>query len=126
MSNAIAPLAGLQNADPVALAGVRAGVNSGGDAATVEPAAAQALPRANPVFHIDDALGLLVIEFRDGTGKVTSTIPTSQQLDAYRRSSGQATGIPSPPATATGSATVTTGTIARAVTNVASAAPVIA
>ena len=39
---------------------------------------------ANPDFHFDPAAGLVVIEFRNESGKVTNTIPTQRQLDAYR------------------------------------------
>jgi hypothetical protein len=31
------------------------------------------------------ALRLVVIEFRDGSGKVTNSIPTPAQLETYRR-----------------------------------------
>ena len=39
---------------------------------------------ANPDFRFDPAAGLVVIEFRNDSGKVTNTIPTQRQLDAYR------------------------------------------
>ncbi len=50
-----------------------------------QPAATQdatALP--NPVLRLDSALGMVVIEFRNDSGAVTRTIPSQQQLDAYR------------------------------------------
>jgi len=46
------------------------------------PAAGKALP--NPTLRLDPGLAIVVIEFRDGSGAVRSTIPTEQQLDAYR------------------------------------------
>jgi len=38
----------------------------------------------NPTLRLDAALGLVVIEFLGKTGAVTSSIPTQQQLQAYR------------------------------------------
>ena len=38
----------------------------------------------NPTLRLDPGLAIVVIEFRDKTGTVRSTIPTEQQLDAYR------------------------------------------
>ncbi len=87
-------------------------IQSGNDAiAPVRPAAAttstdqaaspQAPPQAppssspNPVLQLDAALGLVVIEFRNAAGTVTSSIPSQQQLDAYRL--WQTAGIGSPP-----------------------------
>lgn len=56
---------------------------------TAPPAAAAAAPPvqafANPSLRLDPALGLVVIEFRNETGTVTRSIPTQQQLDAYKR-----------------------------------------
>jgi hypothetical protein len=46
------------------------------------PAASAMLP--NPTVRLDSALGLVVIEFRDAVGTVTNSIPTQQQLEAYR------------------------------------------
>ncbi len=43
----------------------------------------------NPSLCIDPALGILIIEFHDDTGKVSSTIPTAAQIDTYRRTAGQ-------------------------------------
>lgn len=39
---------------------------------------------ANPGFRFDPAAGLVVIEFLDNAGKVTDSIPSQRQLDAYR------------------------------------------
>lgn len=38
----------------------------------------------NPSMRLDPALGVVVMTFRDQQGVVTSSIPTQQQLDAYR------------------------------------------
>jgi hypothetical protein len=47
-------------------------------------AAAMAQPYVNPNLHLDPALGLVVIEFRDESGRLTSTIPSQRQIEAYR------------------------------------------
>jgi hypothetical protein len=49
----------------------------------------------NPTLQLNAALGLVVIEFRNDAGTVTSSIPSQQQLDAYRL--WQTAGIGSPP-----------------------------
>ncbi len=41
-------------------------------------------PSPNPTMELNAALGLVVIEFRNDAGVVTSSIPTQQQLEAYR------------------------------------------
>jgi hypothetical protein len=41
-------------------------------------------PLPNPTLRLDPELALVVIEFRDGAGKVRDTIPTEAQLEAYR------------------------------------------
>lgn len=41
-------------------------------------------PVANPRMRIDAALNLVVIEFRDATGEVGLTIPSPQEMKAYR------------------------------------------
>ncbi len=67
----------------------------GGDAATgpkptaetappAEPTAAPS-PIANPTLRLDAALGLVVIEFRNDAGAVTTSIPSQRQLEAYQR-----------------------------------------
>lgn len=51
-----------------------------------EPAAAAPVGKSlpNPTLRLDPGLAIVVIEFRDETGAVRSTIPTEQQLEAYR------------------------------------------
>lgn len=53
---------------------------------TLAPAAKAATGRAlpNPTLRLDPSLGMVVIEFRDGQGALKNSIPTQQQLDAYR------------------------------------------
>ena len=51
------------------------------DAASV-PATDNALP--NPTLRLDPTLGLVVIEFHNQSGHVTTSIPGARQLDAYR------------------------------------------
>lgn len=54
-------------------------------AAPVPPAGSSAdMLRANPSIRLDGALGMVVIEFHDGSGAVTESIPTEQQLRAYQ------------------------------------------
>jgi hypothetical protein len=51
--------------------------------ATIEPArSGSALP--NPTLRLDAALGIVVIEFRNTSGEIANSIPTQQQLEAYR------------------------------------------
>jgi hypothetical protein len=57
-------------------------------------------PIFNPTLHFDAALGLVVIEFRDASGQVTTTIPTQRQMDAYRMWSAPLPGGGTPPAKA--------------------------
>ena len=47
-------------------------------------AAPGAGPIPNPQLRLDPALGLVVIEFRDDAGTVTTSIPSQRQLEAYR------------------------------------------
>ena len=48
------------------------------------PEHAPAQPFINPDLRLDPALGLVVIEFHDQAGKLTSSIPSQRQMDAYR------------------------------------------
>lgn len=51
--------------------------------ATIEPmGGGSALP--NPTLRLDAALGIVVIEFRNAAGEIADSIPTQQQLEAYR------------------------------------------
>lgn len=57
-------------------------------------------PIINPTLHFDAALGLVVIEFRDAAGKVTTSIPTQRQMEAYRMWNAPLPGGSAPPAPA--------------------------
>lgn len=57
----------------------------GGARSPETPAPKPAQPYTNPALRLDPALGLVVIEFHDGAGKLTSSIPNQHQIDAYRR-----------------------------------------
>jgi hypothetical protein len=48
-------------------------------------AAPGAPPITNPTLRLDAALGLVVIEFRNQSGAVTTSIPSERQLRAYER-----------------------------------------
>lgn len=41
----------------------------------------------NPTLHLDPALGLVVLQFRDGMPGAAMSIPTRQQLAAYQSGS---------------------------------------
>lgn len=72
------------------------------------PPAPAALPIPNPQLRLDAALGLVVIEFRDENGAVTTSIPSRRQLEAYRmweQSPPDAPTLPRPPLAATLQAT---------------------
>ena len=47
--------------------------------------AATPSPIANPSLRLDPALGIVVLEFRNGAGAVTTSIPSQRQLQAYQR-----------------------------------------
>ena len=51
---------------------------------TAKPEHAPPQPFTNPDLRLDPALGLVVIEFHDQAGKLTSSIPSQRQMDAYR------------------------------------------
>jgi hypothetical protein len=42
-------------------------------------------PILNPTLRLDAVLGLVVIEFRNQSGAVTTSIPSQRQLQAYQR-----------------------------------------
>jgi len=46
---------------------------------------AAASPIPNPSLQLDPALGLVVIEFRNNAGSVTTSIPSERQIAAYQR-----------------------------------------
>jgi hypothetical protein len=73
-----------------------AAVRTAGDAASeTKIPATQPLPQAepvtdpspilNPTLRLDPALGLVVIEFRNDSGAITTSIPSQRQLEAYQK-----------------------------------------
>src|SRR5277367_5146733 len=60
---------------PVKPAATTAPVEQNSQAATTSP---------NPTLALNAALGLVVIEFRNAAGSVVSSIPTTQQIQAYQ------------------------------------------
>ena len=57
---------------------------------------------ANPTLRFDVASGLVVIEYHDAAGDVTTSIPTLRQLEAYRHWSQPLPGQTSVPSTVPG------------------------
>jgi hypothetical protein len=75
-----------------AVAGIRTGREVAADSKMVSPsepppaeAAFAQSPVINPTLRLDAALGLVVIEFRNDSGAVTTSIPSERQLEAYQR-----------------------------------------
>ena len=79
MSHALA----IQTMPPIPERSGTTAPNKGGGA-TPEPPAKPAQTYTNPGLRLDPALGLVVIEFHDASGKLTSSIPSQRQIDAYR------------------------------------------
>ena len=53
--------------------------------ATPEAAAAQRIAYPNPSSRLDPELNMVIMEFRAPDGRVTETLPTSQQLQQFRQ-----------------------------------------
>jgi hypothetical protein len=53
-------------------------------------------PIPNPSLRIDPALGLVVIEFRNNSGAITTSIPSQRQLAAYQKWGMTRSGPPPP------------------------------
>jgi hypothetical protein len=51
---------------------------------TANAATATANATPNPTLELNAALGLVMIQFHNEAGAVTSSIPTQQQIDVYR------------------------------------------
>jgi hypothetical protein len=66
--------------------------------ATPSTTAAAGPPPPSPTLRFDPSAGVLVIEFHNDAGQITNSIPTQQQLDAYRNHAATA---PPPAAAAT-------------------------
>lgn len=59
-----------------------------------EPVPAAASPYVNPTLRLDGELGLVVMEFRDDSGSLTTTIPSERQIEAYRAHQAQGSARP--------------------------------
>ena len=55
-------------------------------------------PLLNPRLHLDLALNLVVLQFFDDQGEVTSSIPSAKQLKAYTAQQGEPPAAPKAPA----------------------------
>ena len=55
-------------------------------AGAVPPEASTEIGPANPRMRIDPDLGMVVIEFRDAAGRVSVSLPTPREIEAYRAS----------------------------------------
>jgi hypothetical protein len=55
-------------------------------AGAVPPEASSDVGPANPRMRIDRDLGMVVIEFRDAAGRVSVSLPTPREIEAYRAS----------------------------------------
>ena len=91
------PPAPISPAAPVAPAATASPARRG----TAAPAAAPSPPGAgNPSAHFDPSVGLVVLEFHDAAGAVSHSIPSAEQLRAYRRweqtQLGPSAGAPKP------------------------------
>lgn len=76
-----------------AVAVARAGSDGAVDPKSTAPSESVAQPEPgpapspiiNPTLRLDAALGLVVIEFRNDSGAVTTSIPSERQIEAYQR-----------------------------------------
>lgn len=55
-------------------------------AGSAPPAASPEVGPANPRMRLDRDLGMVVIEFRDSAGRVSVSLPTPREIEAYRAS----------------------------------------
>jgi hypothetical protein len=55
-------------------------------AGSAPPAALSGVGPANPRMRLDRDLGMVVIEFRDSAGRVSVSLPTPREIEAYRAS----------------------------------------
>jgi hypothetical protein len=78
MSTEIA-LRPLSAAEPIAVLGRLAGR---AEPVAVPTTSGPVLP--NPRLRLDGTLGMVVLEFRDGVGRLAHSIPTAREIAAYR------------------------------------------
>ena len=73
----------------VARTGSDSAIDPGMVAANVSQPSAEPAPAAsliiNPTLRLEPALGLVVIEFRNDSGAITTSIPSERQIEAYQR-----------------------------------------
>lgn len=82
MSADVSPGAALSHAAPSQLA--RRGAAAPRPAEAEEPASPSRAPGPNPAARVDWALNIVVLQFVDGAGHETYSIPSRKQLQAYR------------------------------------------
>lgn len=58
-------------------------ISTGAATSTEAGQGATPVGRANPTFQFDPAAGVVVVQFRNDSGKVDLSIPSQQQLNAY-------------------------------------------
>jgi hypothetical protein len=61
------------------------------EAPAAEAASGQRVAYPNPASRLDPALNMVILEFRDPSGKITESLPTAQQLDQFRQNMAAAT-----------------------------------
>ncbi len=81
---AISQSAPRSGADPISTSGTAAAQTQDPVATAVAAAAASKRPLVNPSLHLDLALNLVVLQFIDNNGNVTTQIPSQKQLKAYQ------------------------------------------
>ena len=59
-------------------------ISATSEVAYADPSPAKS-PITNPTLRLDARLGLVVIEFRNDSGAITTSIPSQRQLAAYQR-----------------------------------------
>ena len=59
------------------------------------PTPSPELGPANPRLRMDWDLGMVIIEFRDTTGQVSTSLPTPRELEAYRAAVLYGSSLPS-------------------------------
>ncbi len=96
MSGAITAVTGVHAAENGTHVGGRGEAQASGASASQGAATAAPQLTPNPSLRIDSALALVVIEFHGSDGRVENSIPTAQQLEAYRRGAERAAGASLP------------------------------
>jgi hypothetical protein len=82
MPSALSSIAGHAQVAPRMRA--RSDVSANGVAPTVQPTTKPGRFYVNPDYQFDPALGLVVVQFHDASGKLTNSIPSQRQLEEYK------------------------------------------